>query len=80
MIVQAFLLIYLLLSFVVAISDILQIRRQEKYLNEIDLNDLEFHELYRIFGVHNVIFFPGCFLILIYLLIVVIVNRFKSRM
>lgn len=80
MVFKAFLLLYLILSFVFALNDVLWIHAQDKYLHDIELGDLNFQELNRILGIHNIIFLPGCLLIFVYLLIVLIINKIKSRM
>ena len=65
---------YLLVSFIIGIEDLIQLKHQEDYFDNIPIGDLEFHRPKKILGLHNWIFFPSWLVIGGWILIVGIIN------
>jgi len=63
-------IVYIIISLIVAIVDLSRLAEQERYFSEIPYGDLEFHEPKRILGMHNIVFIPSLLFIFIWIKIV----------
>jgi hypothetical protein len=67
---------YIICSIVVAILDLYKMYKQENFLQETPIGDLEeYVEPKKIVGVHNFVFLPSLLIIMSYLLVVHIINE-----
>ena len=69
-------IIYLMISVVVAIIDLRRMYKQEEYLNSFPIGDIDYYvQPKTIVGIHNWLFFPSWLIIAVVLAVISLINR-----
>ena len=67
--------IFLVISIVIGIVDIIRMKEQEDYISKFPIGDIGYYvEPKRIMGLHNIIFFPSILIIILFKIVVRVIN------